>query len=116
MCRLCAVSWGVVAVAVLVTSEASAQQPGGTEPSRGVLTVQASRSVELSGWNTFIADGARAGTLHMRSVDIDPALPSRVVERFEQLHRGVRIWGADIIRDSQQGVPLSIFEIGRAHV
>jgi bacillolysin/thermolysin len=44
-------------------------------------------------------------------VERDPALPSRTVERFEQFHRDVRIWGADIVRDSERGVPHSIFGV-----
>lgn len=51
----------------------------------------------------------RAGELRLRSVVSDPALPARSVERFDQYHRGVRIWGADIVRDSERGVPRSIF-------
>ena len=67
-------------------------------------------SVEaLRTWDTYVAESARSGALRLRSVARDPALASRIIERFEQFHQGVRIWGADVVRDSERGVPLSIF-------
>lgn len=69
-------------------------------------------SVEaLRMWDTYVAESARSGALRLRSVARDPALASRIIERFEQFHQGVRIWGADVVRDSERGVPLSIFGV-----
>jgi thermolysin len=36
-------------------------------------------------------------------------LPERVVERFDQFYNGVPIWGADVVRDSERGVPIAVF-------
>lgn len=30
-------------------------------------------------------------------------------QRFAQHHQGVPIWGAEVVRDSEDGVPMSIF-------
>jgi hypothetical protein len=36
---------------------------------------------------------------------------SRTIERLQQFHRGVPIWGAEVVRDSERGVPLSMFGV-----
>lgn len=87
----------------------SAQQSGGLQPSSDPITIHATTLAELRTWDTFVVDAARSGGLRVRSVERDPALPARTVERFEQFHQGVRVWGAEIVRDSERGVPLSIF-------
>jgi thermolysin len=35
--------------------------------------------------------------------------PVTPADRYEQFHDGVRIWGADLVRDSEAGVPVSVF-------
>ncbi len=64
---------------------------------------------ELRRWDPLITEGARSGALRIRSVIVDPLIPTRLVERYEQFHNGVRIWGADVVRDSERGVPHAIF-------
>ena len=85
----------------------AAQQPGQVRAS--ILSVQATTVAELRTWDAFVTNGSRSGSLRLRKVDRDPLLPARLVERFDQFHNGVRIWGADVVRDSERGVPLSIF-------
>lgn len=86
-----------------------AVQPRSSAQPPAHLSVQATDLPQLRTWDTFVADELRAGDLRLRSVVIDPLLPTRVVERFDQFHSGVQIWGADIVRDSEGGVPQSIF-------
>jgi thermolysin len=50
----------------------------------------------------------RAGRLKLRSSDRDPAFPTRVTERLQQFHQGVPVYGADVVRDMEQGVARSI--------
>ena len=59
--------------------------------------------------DALVTGSSRAGALRLRSATRDPMLPSRTIERFEQYYRGVRIWGADVVRDSENGIPVSIF-------
>lgn len=65
--------------------------------------------LDLRSRDTNISQAVRVGRLRAHRVDTDAALPQRVVERYDQFHDGVRIWGADIVRDSERGVPMSIF-------
>ena len=74
-------------------------------------SIHATSVSELRLWDAFITTGAGSGHLRLQSVERDPMLPSRTVERFEQFHQGVRIWGADVVRDSQDGVAISIFGV-----
>ena len=58
-----------------VQPRASAQQPAH-------LSVQATDLPQLRTWDAFVADELRTGDLRLRSVVIDPLLPTRVVERL----------------------------------
>src|SRR5262245_13420698 len=100
----------VVCLAVAVTSRApSGQQSDQQRVNRLVAINEQSVSTNLQPWDRFVTDEARAGTLRLRSRATDPALPRRTVERFEQFYQGVRVWGAEVVRDSELGVPESIF-------
>jgi thermolysin len=96
------------AVALSVVNVSSEQQLNPDPPAR-VLAIHATDLGELRTWDDFVVKGVRSGGLRLRSVDRDPALPTRVVERFEQFHNGVPIWGADVVRDSEGSVSHSIF-------
>ena len=50
-----------------------------------------------------------SGDLRAVSVEQDPSLPARLVERMQQYYQGVPIFGAQIVRDSDSGVAQSIF-------
>ena len=52
---------------------------------------------------------AGAGELRRREVNDDPLLPGRQHERLQQMYRGVPVWGADVTRQSERGVTISIF-------
>jgi len=87
------------------TAQQSAAEVRQSEP----LSVRARNISDLRIWDGLVTESARSGALRLRSQIIDPMLPARTVERFEQLYQGVRIVGADIVRDSERGVPISIF-------
>jgi bacillolysin len=53
----------------------------------------------------MIADG-RATRVHQEQ---DPLLEDRRHERLQQLHRGVRVFGADVTRQTQEGRVVSVF-------
>jgi thermolysin len=73
------------------------------------MRVHATSVSELRQWDAYVTGRARDGQLHLRLADRDPSLPMRTIERFDQFHQGVRIWGADVVRDSERGIPVSIF-------
>ena len=79
-----------------------AQQPS-------MVRIAATTVNELRQWDSFVTARLRSGDLRMVSVEQDPSFPSRVVERMQQYHEGVPIYAAQIVRDSESGVPQSIF-------
>jgi len=95
----------------LSDSRPSAQQTGKTSEPTPLVTIQATSISDLRRWDPLVTEGSRSGTLRRRSIERDPMLPLRTVERFEQYYHGVRMWGADVVRDSEEGVPLSIFGV-----
>lgn len=50
----------------------------------------------------------RARQLVPRREDQDPLVPGRTVERLQQYHEGVPVWGGEVVRDSAGGVPVSL--------
>jgi thermolysin len=95
----------------LSDSRPSAQQTDKISEPTPLVTIQATSISDLRRWDPLVTEGSRSGTLRRRSIERDPMLPLRTVERFEQYYHGVRMWGADVVRDSQEGVPLSIFGV-----
>ncbi|HKH72611.1 MAG TPA: M4 family metallopeptidase [Vicinamibacterales bacterium] len=81
----------------------SAQQPS------SMRRIAATSVNDLRTWDQYVTAGLRTGDLRVASVEQDPSLPSRVVERMQQLYEGVPVFGAEIVRDSQSGVAQSIF-------
>lgn len=99
------------AAVVAVVTTISVFSGGSAAQQSSVLHIQATSTADLRVWDTYVTRGARAGQLRLRSVDRDPSLPSRTIERFQQVHQGVPIWRAEVVRDSERGVPLSIFGV-----
>src|SRR4030095_15900766 len=64
---------------------------------------------DLRVWDQFVTAQERAGALRVAQVVQDPSVPSRTVERLQQYYQGVPVWGAEVVRDSDRGVPVSIF-------
>lgn len=71
--------------------------------------VQATGLGDLRQWDSYVTRQSRSGALRLRRVERDPALPNRTLERLAQLHEDVPVWGAEVVRDSEQGVPHAIF-------
>ena len=94
----------LIAALILIASyeTGSAQQAG-------LLHVRATTAAELREWDAYVTTRERVGNLRLRSAVRDPALPSRTIERLQQFHNGVPIWGADLVRDSDRGVVVSMF-------
>src|SRR5688500_232981 len=101
----------LIATSVLSSTDTgvSGQQPPLQTGVSGPLHVTATGVAELRTWDRYITEAARSGSLRLRSATIDPLMPGRVIDRFQQFHDGVLIWGGDIVRDSERGVPVSIF-------
>jgi thermolysin len=92
----------VAAAALLWLDVGSAQQSP-------AVHFAATTIAELRTWDGYVTARERAGELQVMSVDRDPSMPDREVQRLQQYHRGVQVWGAQVVRDSTNGVPDSIF-------
>jgi thermolysin len=93
----------LVAVAlVLLRDTGSAQQ-------QAAVAIRAMAAAELRTWDGYVTTRQRAGELQMLRADRDPAVPDRLVERLQQYHQGIPVWGAQVVRDSTNGVADSIF-------
>jgi thermolysin len=82
---------------------------GSAQQSPAMLRIAATTTGELRSWDQYVTAQLRTGDLRLVSVDQDPSLPSRLVERMQQHYQGVPVYGAQVVRDSESGVALSIF-------
>jgi Zn-dependent metalloprotease len=94
---------GVAAVGLFVWLEVGAAQQA------SMVSFNATSATDLRNWDQFVTVQERAGTLRVIQIERDPSLPVRTVERLQQYHQGVPVWGAEVVRDSDGGVPISIF-------
>ncbi|HEY7188410.1 MAG TPA: M4 family metallopeptidase [Vicinamibacterales bacterium] len=73
------------------------------------VLIKATTAAELRTWDGYVTARERSGELQVMRSDRDPSLPSRIVERLQQFHEGVPVWGAQVVRDTTNGVPESMF-------
>lgn len=101
----------LIAVGVLWLGSGApvAQQPSPAPGLKATLSIHATTLAELRTWDAFVTGESRAGTLRLRSAVQDPLLPTRTLERYDQFYEGLRVWGRDVVRDSERGVPISVF-------
>jgi bacillolysin len=74
-----------------------------------VLRFNATSTADLRTWDAFVTTRERTGELRVRQVAQDPSLPSRTIERLQQYYQGVPVYAAEVVRDSDGGVPVSIY-------
>jgi thermolysin len=94
----------VAAVTIGLGAAAVAAQ---THP--GLRTIRPSGTAELRDWDVRIAAMTSAGELKTRSTVADPTLPGRRHERADQYYKGVRVFGADVTRQTSAGTTVSVF-------
>lgn len=73
------------------------------------LRFSATTANDLRTWDQFVTAQERSGALRVIQSEQDPSLPSRTIERLQQYHQGIPVWGAEVVRDSNSGMPISIF-------
>jgi len=72
-------------------------------------TVAATSFADLRTWDATVDRLKRDDALRVRRTMDDTLLSGRVHERLEQFYRGVRVYGADIARQTDRGLTVSIF-------
>jgi len=71
--------------------------------------VAATTFAELRAWDSTVDRMKRDDVLRLRRTIDDAMLPGRLHERFEQFYQGVRVFGGDVVRQSDRGLTVSIF-------
>ena len=97
---------GGAAALSLYLIPAAAQQPG-----RGRVTITPASTAEVRDWAPRIDSLRRSGDLRLRIRRDDPLAAGRAHERYDQYHRGVRVYGADVAEQLNGGQVVSAFGI-----
>lgn len=93
----------LVAALAALAAAGRAQEPA-------ALTASAPAAVaQLRAWDRLIDAMMRDGELRVRQVREDTLVPGRVHERLDQYYRGVRVFGADLARQSDGSQIVSVF-------
>lgn len=71
--------------------------------------IAATSFADLRAWDATIDRMTRDGELRVSRTTDDTMLPGRVHARLEQFHRGVRVFGGDVTRQTDRGLTISIF-------
>jgi bacillolysin len=82
----------------------AAQQPG-----RGRVTIRSTSTAALREWAPRLDGLRRSGELRLRIRREDPLVAGRAHERYDQYHRGVRVFGADVSEQLAGGQVVSAF-------
>jgi thermolysin len=99
VCALVLASIGVCAA----TSIVAARQ------TRAPLRIATGSAAEVRQWEGRIRSLQRGGDLRLRQRRVDALVRGRSHERFDQFHRGVRVYGADLSQQEAGGVVVSMF-------
>lgn len=86
-----------------------AASPASTAP-RSVRLGSGSAAA-LASWALQLRDLESSGALRLRRATRDTLLPGRLHERLAQHHRGVPVWGGEIVRQTRDGETLSILGV-----
>ena len=96
----------IVAAGLSLASEPPDAQEAGQSPLTAIAVIS---GPELRSWNTLLERMIRDGDLRLRKIQDDPMLSGHRSERYDQYFKGVRVWGADVVRVVADGVPQTVF-------
>lgn len=82
--------------------------PTAAQPPDGRRAVAAVDASALRVWDEAVDRRLRSGGLRRYAARPDPRVPGRQSERFAQYHRGVPVYGADMVRQTDAGVSTAI--------
>ena len=92
-------AWGIAFLAASATAQELASG----------LTASTQTTAQLREWDQRIEGMVRGGELRIRYRRDDPLVNGRIHERADQYFRGVRLFGADVTRQLQDGRLISVF-------
>jgi Zn-dependent metalloprotease len=95
----------------LVALSAYVETQGRFEPparGQGLLQQSASSGRELREWDARVIRMERDGLLKLRAERADTLVPGRSFARYDQLHRGVRVWGGEVVVERDRDLTVSV--------
>lgn len=95
----------VVCVAAVIAARAAPRARAQSRPS----AITATSAADIRTWDSAVDRLTRDGALRVRATSEDLLLPGRVHERLDQYVDGVRVFGGDLARQTENGVTISIF-------
>jgi Zn-dependent metalloprotease len=93
--------WSLLLLVPVAAASTTAQNPSTVPPND--VTVFASEPAEALEWDARIRSLEGAGTLQRVAVHEDTVAPGWQHERLQQYHRGLRVFGAQVIRHTGPG-------------
>lgn len=88
--------------AALLVSPVQAAEPR-------TVRVAATAAADLSPWDARIASLLQSGDLRARQVREDTLIPGREHQRLAQFHRGVPVFGGELVRQTDGAATISVF-------
>lgn len=98
----------VVAGALAVAPRSVGTQSLSPEQRTHVVAITPSTLSEIRSWDAELTRMQRDGTLQLVREHEDTLMPGRQHERMAQYHNGIRVFGAEVTRQSESGVPISM--------
>jgi Zn-dependent metalloprotease len=96
------------ALCACVAAALSCLPPALAQGRRTVPSLDPMSVAELRAQNDRVTSMLRRGDLRARSSRIDKLVPGNRIERVDQYHRGVRVFGADVARQTSRGQVISM--------
>jgi bacillolysin len=94
----------------LISTSATAQDAQEQTVSRAITVTAGAQDLRaLSDWDHQIDSLSGAGLLRLRMTREDTLLPGRTHERFDEYYQGVRVFGAQLVRQVANGQAVSVF-------
>ncbi len=99
----------VAALLMLAVGARETSRPVLAQAHRGATTIEARSPADLRDWDRQIDGMARTGELRSREARADTLIEGREHQRSDQFHRGVRVFGGEVVRQSRHGATESAF-------
>ncbi len=99
----------VVCCSTAVIISLAAGHVAAAQTTRDAVRIAASTLRDIRTWDAQTNRMLRDGDLRVRSRRADTMIKGRTFERADQYYKGVRVFGADVAREIDRGVLLSVF-------